>query len=50
VKPPTAAERAAWKRLPFKEKDFLKRRVQAKALTGLRKYSVLERLWALPTF
>ena len=50
VKPPTSAERAAWKRLPFKEQDFLKRRVQAKALTGLRKYSVLERLWALPTF
>jgi len=28
----------------------LKHRVQAKALTGLKSYSVLERLWALPTF
>ena len=26
------------------------RRVQAKGLVGLKKYSVLERLWALPTF
>jgi acetylornithine deacetylase/succinyl-diaminopimelate desuccinylase-like protein len=50
VKPPTKAERAAWKKLPFREQDFLKRRVQAKALTGLKNRSVLERLWALPTF
>jgi acetylornithine deacetylase/succinyl-diaminopimelate desuccinylase-like protein len=50
VKPPSRAERAAWKKLPFKEADFLKKRVQAKALTGLKRYSVLERLWALPTF
>src|SRR5690242_393890 len=50
VRRPGKAELAAWKRLPFKEADFLKRRVQAKALTGLKKYSVLERLWALPTF
>ncbi len=50
VRRPGKAELAAWKRLPFKEADFLKRRVQGKALTGLKKYSVLERLWALPTF
>jgi acetylornithine deacetylase/succinyl-diaminopimelate desuccinylase-like protein len=50
VKRPTKAELAAWKKLPFKEKDFLTKRVQAKGLTGLKKYSVLERLWALPTF
>jgi len=50
VKPPSAAERAMWKKLPFREADFLKRRVQAKALTGLKRYPVLERLWALPTF
>src|SRR6266705_2465243 len=50
VRRPGKAELAAWKRLPFKEADFLKRRVQAKALTGLKQYSVLERLWALPTF
>src|ERR1051326_3223437 len=50
VKRPSKAELAAWKKLPFNEKDFLTKRVQAKALTGLKAYSVLERLWALPTF
>jgi acetylornithine deacetylase/succinyl-diaminopimelate desuccinylase-like protein len=50
VKPPTAAERAMWKKLPFKEKEFLAHRVQATGLVGLKRYSVLERLWALPTF
>lgn len=50
VKRPSKRERATWKRLPFKESDFLKHRVQAKALTGLKDHSVLERLWALPTF
>lgn len=50
VKPPTKQELAAWRRLPFKEKTFLEKQVQAKALTGIKKYSVLERLWALPTF
>ena len=50
VKRPSKAELAAWKKLPFKEKDFLEKRVQAKALTGLKKYSVPERLWVLPTF
>ena len=50
VKPPSARERALWKRLPFREKEFLNRRVQAKALTGFKGRSVFERLWALPTF
>jgi len=50
VQPPSKAERALWKQLPFKEREFLTRRVQAKALVGMKKYSVLERLWALPTF
>src|SRR6266566_2179177 len=50
VKRPSKVELATWKRLPFKEGEFLKHRVQAKALTGLKSYSVLERLWALPTF
>ena len=50
VKRPSKSELATWKRLPFKESEFLKHRVQAKALTGLKAYSVLERLWALPTF
>src|SRR5437762_2865958 len=50
VKRPSQLELATWKRLPFKEGEFLKHRVQAKALTGLKAYTVLERLWALPTF
>ena len=50
VKRPSKIELAAWKKLPFNEKDFLKRRVQGKGLVGIKKHSVLERLWALPTF
>src|SRR5713226_9381738 len=50
VKRPTRAELVTWRRLPFSETQFLKQRVQAKALAGLKQYSVLERLWALPTF
>src|SRR2546428_3031188 len=50
VKRPSKVELATWKRLPFREGEFLKHRVQAKALTGLKAYSVLERLSALPTF
>src|SRR5207245_7702844 len=49
VRPPTQAERALWKKLPFKEREFLTKRVKAKALVGMKRYSVLERLWALPT-
>jgi len=50
VKRPAKAERSAWKKLPFNEKDFLTKRVQGKGLVGLKQASVLERLWALPTF
>jgi acetylornithine deacetylase/succinyl-diaminopimelate desuccinylase-like protein len=50
VRPPSRRELAAWKRLPFREAEFRRHRVQAKALTGLKRHSVLERLWALPTF
>src|SRR5207249_2231625 len=49
VRRPTKAELATWKSLPFKDGEFLKHRVQARALTGLKGHSVLERLWALPT-
>lgn len=49
VEKPTAKELAAWKRLPFKEKEFLKKEVGSSALSGERGYSVLERLWARPT-
>ena len=49
VKRPGRDELAAWKRLPFKESEFLKKEVGAKALVGEKGYSVLERVWARPT-
>jgi acetylornithine deacetylase/succinyl-diaminopimelate desuccinylase-like protein len=49
VKRPARAELAAWKRLPFKEKEFLKNEIGATALTGEKGISVLERLWVRPT-
>lgn len=50
VEPPAAAEKESWERLPFREKDFLKKEVGSVKLTGESKYSVLERVWARPTF
>jgi acetylornithine deacetylase/succinyl-diaminopimelate desuccinylase-like protein len=49
VKKPSAMELAAWARLPFKEKAFLRKEVGASALVGEKGYSVLERVWARPT-
>lgn len=49
VKKPTAKELASWKRLPFNEKNFLKKEIGGTALTGEKGYSVLERLWSRPT-
>ncbi|HEY8256600.1 MAG TPA: dipeptidase [Gemmatimonadales bacterium] len=50
VEPPTKQELKTWKRLPFDKAEFLREEVTGQALTGLRKYSVFERVWALPTF
>jgi acetylornithine deacetylase/succinyl-diaminopimelate desuccinylase-like protein len=50
VTPPSKAELRSWKRLPFDKKKYLREEVTGKALTGLKKYSVFERTWALPTF
>jgi len=50
VKRPSKAELVFFNEPATTEKDFLQKRVQGKALVGLKKYSVLERLWALPTF
>lgn len=50
VDPPSKAELKAWKSLPFDERKFLTEEVTGRAITGLEKYSVLERIWALPTF
>jgi acetylornithine deacetylase/succinyl-diaminopimelate desuccinylase-like protein len=49
VDPPTKAELKAWKKLPFDKQRFLDEEVTGRALTGLKDYSVLERVWALPT-
>jgi acetylornithine deacetylase/succinyl-diaminopimelate desuccinylase-like protein len=50
VEPPTKRELKAWKKLPFDKRRYLEEEVTGKALTGLKKYSVFERVWALPTF
>ena len=49
VKRPSAKELAAWKKLPFNEKKYLKNEIGGTALTGEKGYSVLERTWARPT-
>jgi acetylornithine deacetylase/succinyl-diaminopimelate desuccinylase-like protein len=49
VEPPAPAEKESWEKLPFREKDFLKKEVGSTRLTGETKYSVLERIWARPT-
>jgi acetylornithine deacetylase/succinyl-diaminopimelate desuccinylase-like protein len=49
VKKPSAKELEAWKRLPFNEKEYLKKEVGATTLVGEKGYSVLERVWARPT-
>jgi len=49
VKAPAKDELNAWKRLPFKDKDFLKNEVGSSTLTGEPKYPTLYRLWARPT-
>jgi acetylornithine deacetylase/succinyl-diaminopimelate desuccinylase-like protein len=50
VEEPSRSERKAWKQLPFDEERFLTEEVTGRSLTGLEDYSVLERVWALPTF
>ncbi len=49
VRKPSRKELEAWKRLPFKEKEFLKKEVGSTALVGEKGFPVLERLWARPT-
>lgn len=50
VEAPSKAERKGWNSLPFDEAKFLEDEVTAKALTGLTRFTVFERTWALPTF
>jgi acetylornithine deacetylase/succinyl-diaminopimelate desuccinylase-like protein len=50
VEPPSKAELKSWKHLPFDKAAFLRDEVTGQVLTGLKEYSVFERIWALPTF
>ena len=50
VEPPAPSEVQAWKKLPFDKKAFLEHEITGRAITGLRKFSIFERTWALPTF
>jgi len=50
IQPPTPAELAAWRSLPFDQEHYRKTEVGSPALTGEAGYSVLERTWARPTF
>jgi acetylornithine deacetylase/succinyl-diaminopimelate desuccinylase-like protein len=49
IEPPSEAELAAWKLLPFDEEHYRETEVGSSALTGESGYSVLERTWARPT-
>jgi acetylornithine deacetylase/succinyl-diaminopimelate desuccinylase-like protein len=49
VRPPSAAERAAWDRLPFNEAEYLEKEIGATSLTGEPGVPVLDRVWARPT-
>jgi acetylornithine deacetylase/succinyl-diaminopimelate desuccinylase-like protein len=49
VEKPTKAELSSWKKLPFDEKNFMKKEIGTTALVGEKGYSVLERLWSRPT-
>ena len=49
VEPPTKQELKTWRKLPFDKERFLHEEVTGTALTGLKEYSVFERVWALPT-
>ena len=50
VEPPTKHELKSWKQLPFDKATYLREEVTSQVLTGLKEYSILERVWALPTF
>lgn len=50
VKAPADAELAAWRSLPFDENEYREKEVGSLSLTGEPGFSVLERVWARPTF
>ena len=50
VEPPAPEELESWEGLPFNEKEFLEKEVGGSELTGEPGFTVLERIWARPTF
>ncbi|MBA3496632.1 MAG: dipeptidase [Gemmatimonadales bacterium] len=50
IEPPADEELTSWRRLPFDKDAFLREETTGRALTGLKEYSIFERVWALPTF
>jgi acetylornithine deacetylase/succinyl-diaminopimelate desuccinylase-like protein len=49
VRRPGHDEKESWNRLPFDEREYLRREVGSEALTGEPEFSVLERIWARPS-
>ena len=49
VRPPSPAEIAAWRSLPFDEEVYRNEEVEVSELTGEPEFSTIERLWARPT-
>ncbi len=50
IVPPAEVELAAWRKLPFEEAAYTRDEVGAPTLIGEAGFTVLERLWARPTF
>ncbi|HJZ97939.1 MAG TPA: dipeptidase [Candidatus Solibacter sp.] len=49
VVPPSQAERDAWKRLPFDEREYTEKEMGAHELVGEPEVPLFERVWARPT-
>jgi len=50
VKPPSPEEKEAWAKLPFNETEFREKEIGCSELVGEPGFTVLDRLWARPTF
>jgi acetylornithine deacetylase/succinyl-diaminopimelate desuccinylase-like protein len=50
VVPPSPKEREAWASLPFNEKEYTEKEMEARELVGEPAVPLFERLWARPTF
>ncbi len=49
IKPPSAAEREAWARLPFDQSEYKAKEVGVSELVGEPEFGLFDRLWARPT-